>query len=455
MTTSSTNGVIQHLRRAVLVRDSDLSDAELLCGFIERQAEDALAALITRHGPMVWGVCRRLLNHHDAEDAFQATFIVLVRKAASIVPREMVGNWLYGVAHRTALQARRTITRRVAKEIQVTKLPDKEFAPRNQWEGNLQLDQELSRMPDIYRVVIVLCDLEGQTRKEVARQLGVPEGTVAGRLARARLMLAKRLTQRGVVLSGGTLVTLLSQEAAKSVPKWVMSTTINVATISAAGQEASAGAISAPVTALTEGVLKAMTVSKLKTATAVVLVVVALCGATIMISRTQAEELPIAKKAVDAKPDPLRGKKAAPDKERLQGKWKIIKVVIDGKETHDGTDEKDEMTINDATIRAKNRPTPGEDRIATTYSRFRLTENTNPKSIDVVEGEADDLFDMNEFDKRFDDPDERIKGIYSIEGDTLTMCLSPKKTQRPSSFESKAGSGCILLVFKRKERTGK
>src|SRR3954470_19862253 len=112
--------LIEHLRRAV---PSD-GDGELLGCFVERRDETALAALVKRHGPMVWGVCRRLLGHHDAEDAFQATFLVLARKAASVVPREAVGSWLYGVAHRTALQARRAAARRRAKEVQVEEMPE-------------------------------------------------------------------------------------------------------------------------------------------------------------------------------------------------------------------------------------------------------------------------------------------------------------------------------------------
>src|ERR1700731_1664883 len=121
MPTSPTISVIEHIRRVVLPRDgAGRSDGELLGCFIERHDETALAALVGRHGPMVWGVCRRLLSHHDAEDAFQATFLVLVRKAAPIRSREMVGNWLYGVAHQTALLARRTAARRRAREVQVT-----------------------------------------------------------------------------------------------------------------------------------------------------------------------------------------------------------------------------------------------------------------------------------------------------------------------------------------------
>src|SRR6186997_2689783 len=110
-----------------------LSDSDLLGSFIEHHDEAALAALIHRHGPMVWGVCRRLLSHHDAEDAFQATFIVLVRKAASIAPRGLVGNWLYGVAHQTALHSRRTATRRSAREVHVTEMPEAVTVQHDQW----------------------------------------------------------------------------------------------------------------------------------------------------------------------------------------------------------------------------------------------------------------------------------------------------------------------------------
>src|SRR5258707_3053364 len=164
MPTGQSNGVIQHLRRAMLLRDgAGLTDGQLLEDYIGRRDEAALAALVQRHGPMVWGVCRRLLRHHDAEDAFQATFLVLVRKAASIVPREMVGNWLYGVAHQTALQARRTAARRRVREVQVTMMPDTEAVPQDEWpDVRPLLDQELSRLPDNYRAVLVLCDLEGR-----------------------------------------------------------------------------------------------------------------------------------------------------------------------------------------------------------------------------------------------------------------------------------------------------
>jgi RNA polymerase sigma factor (sigma-70 family) len=260
MANSQMSGVLQHLRRAVLLRDgAGLTDGQLLEDYIRRRDEAALAALVRRHGPMVWGVCRRLLrNHHDAEDAFQATFLVLVRKAASVVPREMIANWLYGVAHQTALKARATTAKRRARERQVTQMPEPAVTEQDLWH-DLQplLDQELSRLPDIYRVAIVLCDLEGKTRKEAARQLGVPEGTLAARVARGRVMLAKRLARNGMAVSGGALAAALAQNAASaSVPTSVVFSTIKAAGLFAAGQAAATSAISAKVAALTEGVLK-------------------------------------------------------------------------------------------------------------------------------------------------------------------------------------------------------
>ncbi len=282
MATSQISGVIQHLRRTVLLRDgAGLTDGQLLDDYISRRDEAALAALVRRHGPLVWGVCRRVLgNYHDAEDAFQATFLVLVRQATSVRPRTMVANWLYGVARQTALKARATAARRKGRERQVTEMPEPAAAEQDLWR-DLQplLDEELSHLPDKYRSVIVLCDLEGKTRKEAARQLGVPEGTVAGQLARGRVMLAKRLAQRGVVLSGGALAVMLSQNVASAgAPTSVVCSTIKAASLFAAGQAAATGVISAKVAALIEGVLKTMLLTKLKLTTAALVAVVVVAG---------------------------------------------------------------------------------------------------------------------------------------------------------------------------------
>jgi RNA polymerase sigma factor (sigma-70 family) len=266
--TTQIDKVLQHLRRSGLLFDAgQLTDGQLLERFIRRRERAALEALVRRHSSMVWGVCRRVLrNHHDVEDAFQATFLVLVRKPASISPREMVGNWLYGVAHQTALKARATAAKLRARQKPLRDQPEPAERERDCSSDLLPLlDQELSRLPAKYRVAVVLCDLEGKTRREAARQLGVPEGTLGARVARARALLAKRLARRGVLLSGGSLAIVLAESASACAPTAAVVSTIQTAAAIAAGQ-AAAGAASAHAVALSNGVLKAMMLTKLKLA---------------------------------------------------------------------------------------------------------------------------------------------------------------------------------------------
>src|SRR5437773_7959664 len=149
--------VFRHIRRAAFL-SVDLTDGQLLECYLARQEEASFEALVRRHGPMVLGVCRRVLrNDHDAEDAFQATFLVLLRKASSILPRDRVGNWLYGVAYRTSLKAKALRAKRRAKERQVTR-------PETDQRWLELLDHELNRLPDKYREPVVLCHLQGKTR---------------------------------------------------------------------------------------------------------------------------------------------------------------------------------------------------------------------------------------------------------------------------------------------------
>ncbi len=246
--------VIRHLHGLAGPGDGP-SDGQLLERFVATRDEAAFAALVRRHGPMVLGVCRRVLqNAHDAEDAFQATFLVLVRKAGSLRRPELLPNWLYGVAYRTALAARSAAARRRVKERHMARPEALEETVREDLRP--LLDQELSRLPDAYRAAVVLCDLEGKSRKEAAAQLGWPEGTVAGRLARARGLLAGRLARRGVTVSGAALAATLARETARAaLPAPLVSSTVQAARLFAAGS--AAGSASAPA-ALAEGVLQAM-----------------------------------------------------------------------------------------------------------------------------------------------------------------------------------------------------
>jgi RNA polymerase sigma factor (sigma-70 family) len=364
MPSGQMNEVIQYLRSALpLPEGTDQTDGQLLECFVSRRDPTALEALVRRHGQMVWGVCRRVLHgHQDAEDAFPATFLVLLRKAPTIVPREMVGNWLYGVAHQTALKARATRGRRQAREKQVIEMPEPATCEPQLWD-DLQavLDGELSRLPDKYRAVFVLCELEGKTGREAARQLGLPEGTAASRLSRARTLLAKRLARHGLMVSGGTLAAVLSAKAAASVPAGVTSSTLATLTQVAAG---TAAAISPPVAALTEGVLKAMPLNKLRALTVVLLLAgaCAVAAGTGMLAAQRPAPNPVAEprrppapeqppKRVDRQGDPLPpGAIARLGTVRLRHAGRVESVVFapDGK-TLGSSDNTGEMHLWDAT----------------------------------------------------------------------------------------------------------
>ena len=264
---------VRCLRAASGPGTEGVADGELLERYVRRKDESAFETLMRRHGPMVMGVCLRILGRaHDAEDAFQATFLVLVRKAATIRPRGQVGNWLHGVARRTALLARRLDARRRIREANAAMRAQ---TPEDVWmDWRPLLDQEISRLPDKQRAVLILCDLEGQGRREAADRLGVPEGTVASRLARARAALAKRLARRGIAGAGGALVPP-QNGASAGVPAALLASTIRAAAL-VAGRNAAAGVISAKVVALMQGVMKTMLLSKIKS-TAVVLALSAAC----------------------------------------------------------------------------------------------------------------------------------------------------------------------------------
>jgi RNA polymerase sigma factor (sigma-70 family) len=174
------------------------TDSQLLKRFAGQRDPVAFAALVRRHGPMVLAVCRRVLcSAHDADDAFQATFLVLVRKAGAIARPELLGNWLYGVAYRVAVKARANAARRSEHEkrapVKAWVDPVMEATAR---EERSVLDAELHHMPEQYRAPLVLCYLEGKTNAEAARMLGWPTGSISGRLARARELLRKRLVRR-------------------------------------------------------------------------------------------------------------------------------------------------------------------------------------------------------------------------------------------------------------------
>ena len=269
------NVVLRHLDRLMGRSATDqLEDGPLLDRFTQQRDEAAFALLVERHGPLVMGVCRRLLHdEHEAEDAFQAVFLVLSRKAAAIRKQSALGSWLYGVAYRVSLEARGKSYRRRQREIAgdletVSKQaaePESSVAEREMQEV---LADELTRLPDKFRAPIVLCYFQGKTNEQAALELGYPKGTVLSRLARGRDRLRDRLLRRGVALSAGGLVAALSEQLhASPLPAELLESTVKLA-VSEPSVSASA--------ALANSVLHAMKLSKLKAAAVVCLVLAGL-----------------------------------------------------------------------------------------------------------------------------------------------------------------------------------
>jgi RNA polymerase sigma factor (sigma-70 family) len=251
------------------------SDGELLRRYVEGHDEAAFEALVRRHAGMVFGVCRRVLRAAGAaEDAFQATFLLLLRKGHSIRRLNALGCWLHGVAYRMAVRAAVNERKRRQREREAAAMrPAPPASEADAWEVRSVLDAELNRLPEKYRAPLVLCYLDGKTNDEAAQQLGWPPGTVKGRLARARELLRKRLGKRGLAVSGAALAALLAEEAAAAAPLGWVTATLRAAALWATGQTA-AGAFSANAVALTEGVMRSMFLKKVITAGALLLAAV-------------------------------------------------------------------------------------------------------------------------------------------------------------------------------------
>ncbi len=276
----------------------NLTDRQLLerfrtCG--GEAAETAFAALVDRHGPLVFRVCQRALRDpHAAQDAFQATFLVLVRKARTLWVHDSLGPWLHAVAGRVSAYARATEARRKANERKRAETHSPTTAHDFPCDDLGQiLHEEIDRLPESYRAAVILCDLQGQTQEQAARLLGWPPGTVRSRLSRGRGRLQARLIRRGLAPSSGVLTALVASESASAaVPAAQASSVVRNALLVAAGQWTGTGTVALSAPLLTEGVIHSMWVSKLKAAAAVVLLVGAGAGGTAVLAYQDGGSLP-------------------------------------------------------------------------------------------------------------------------------------------------------------------
>ncbi len=291
MANTRNHPILDYLRRVLgEASGGGVSDADLLRRFVDQHDEAAFELLLWRHAAMVLHVCRQVLGDEQAaEDAFQATFLVFVRKASSISRRDALGSWLYRVAYRIALKARSRVKTRVAaaEELDCLAAPAGSESA-DQRELRRIICEEVNRLPADYRAAVVACFFEGKTHEEAAKQLGWPRGTVAGRLARARDLLRRRLLRRGVTLTLSALLTALAARSAQAALTGLVDSVIQTARLVAAGQ--TAAAVSPHVAALAEGVLQTMYWTKTKFA--VIVLFLASLGPGVILLATQEQEKP-------------------------------------------------------------------------------------------------------------------------------------------------------------------
>lgn len=426
----------------------------MLDAFISKSDAGAFATLVERHGPMVLGVCRRILgNTADAEDAFQATFLVLVHKARTVQPRNLLGNWLYGVARKTSLQARATRSKRTLKERTAAVRGTAAMTPHNTGDLFSVLDQELQSLPAIYRSVLVLCELEGRSTSEAARELACPIGTICARLARGRDLLGKRLVRQGVVLGGGGIVAALSQNVlAATVPPVLHASTIKAATAVAAGTVAT-GAISASITALADTVVHGLLISKLSAVALVVFAttsLVALGGLVLHMTATpdkpaapppssheqvaqQAVAPTIAAAPDDADPQ-FSADPPVVETSRLEGSWRLVEFEANGKRTtaEDAPDVRDTRFTFEGERLTISGP-PGISRPRTKRCAFDPSRHAGNLEMTSLDGR---------------EAGQTVACLFKLDQDRLTICVPADPADaRPRDYTTHAGDGRTIFIL--------
>ncbi|SIO60900.1 RNA polymerase sigma-70 factor, ECF subfamily [Singulisphaera sp. GP187] len=415
-----------------------LTDGQLLEQFATRRGEAselAFAVIVERHGPMVLRACRGIVqDEHDAQDAFQATFLILVRRVGALWVRDSLGPWLHRVACRVATRARLGTDRRSAAERRAAEAARNRGggpAPDDQWRV---IQEEIDRLPDHYRIPILLCDVENRTYEETARHLGCPIGTVKSRLARGRERLRERLARRGLSPASGLVgVGLLAEPAKAMVPVVLIENTCRAAvwTVTAKG---TGGPVSTSVVALVNGVSRTMAMTNLcKVPSAgLVLGVVAIGGGGLI--PTGSHPLAIANGVTGTS----RTDDPQCDWDKLQGTWvristdgvkadKTVKMMVEpAKDRPEGDLPVGALTLN---FTWKTDGTAGGS-----HNRVLLDPTRNPKALDFLADE--------------EGAPKVCPGIYKLEGDVLTVCFRATQGRRPNEFVT-VRRGETLDVYRR------
>lgn len=450
--TGETNGaVLSQLHRLFHEGTvAGLGEEQLLERFVVQRDQIAFRALVARHGPMVLGVCRRILRDpRDVEDAFQATFLILVRKAAGIQQRELLGHWLHGVAYRVAVRSRASAAKiRTRETIGLALETTEDGTLVSQLDDLLPvLDEELNRLPEKFRLPIVLCHLEGQTHDEAANRLRCPVGTVRSRLARGRERLRARLIRRGLAPALLTGFGLTAQGAEAIVPPALLDSTIVAAVQYATARAMSAGILSSSAISLTQGVLKTMFLSKLKLvgAATVTASVVALAMAAPRSSRSEPQTgstPPVASTTGSAlvalserEPPKATTVRGLPFDPQLEGAWRVVTVAP--------------VRENGVPVLWTFRRTSLEQTVLTPGGRRTVQSiyTAKPRTIQAERNlPTGNWIEIRTIEKGVDGSAVLVhEGTYSIQGDRLVVVLNPENEAEAVQMNLQRAGGKVVL----------